>query len=67
MATVQTNMVYVDCRSPAKDIVANLAAHGIDVLDTGEHRVRFVVHLHITDEDVTRLLSVCSSQWSIET
>ena len=66
MATVQTNMVYVDCRSPAKDVVQTLASHGIDVLDTGAHRVRFVVHLHITDEDVTRLLSVCASQWPVE-
>ncbi len=57
--TVQTNMVYADTVQPATDVVAELAQHGIDVFDTGPHRVRFVVHLHITDEDVERLLAVC--------
>ena len=52
-------MVYADTVQPAIDVVTELAQHGIDVFDTGPHRVRFVVHLHITDEDVERLLAVC--------
>jgi threonine aldolase len=64
LTTVQTNMVYVDCAAPAQQVVEKLAGHGIDILDTAAHRVRFVVHLHITDEDVERLLSVCASEWA---
>lgn len=64
LSTVQTNMVYVDCASPASEVVAILEKNGIDVLDTGLHRVRFVVHLHITDEDVEHLLSCCRQAWA---
>ena len=64
LRTVQTNMVYVDCIDLASDVVSVLAAHGVDVLDTGAHRIRFVVHLHITDDDVDQLLAVCRQEWS---
>ena len=63
LSTVQTNMVYVDCRSPSSEVVATLANHGVDVLETGPHRLRFVVHLHITDEDIARLLACCNEVW----
>lgn len=66
LSTVQSNMVYVDCRSPAAEVLAVLAEHGIDALDTGEHRFRIVCHLHITDEDVERLLTVCRATWPDE-
>lgn len=66
LATVQTNMVYADCASPASEVVDLLASNGIDVLDTAAHRVRFVVHLHITDEDVAKLFNVCETLWGVE-
>jgi len=55
VSTVQTNMVYVDTEQPAKKWVEHLSAKGIDVFDVGPHRLRFVVHLHVEDEDVVRL------------
>jgi threonine aldolase len=55
--TVQTNMVYVDCKMPASELVASLAELGIDLFDTGANTVRIVTHLHITDEDVQRIIS----------
>lgn len=64
--TVQTNMVYVTCRSSSAAVVSTLRQHGVDVLDTGPNRIRFVVHLHITDEDVERLLTICSQEWGIQ-
>jgi threonine aldolase len=63
LATVQTNMVYVSCQSASEVVVNTLRHHGIDVLETGANRIRFVVHLHITDEDVERLLAVCRQEW----
>jgi len=55
--TVQTNMVYVDCKMPATELVNSLAELGIDLFDTGPNTVRIVTHLHITDEDVQRIIS----------
>ncbi|MGY8670070.1 MAG: threonine aldolase family protein [Candidatus Poseidoniales archaeon] len=55
--TVQTNMVYVECKMPASELVASLAELGIDLFDTGANTVRIVTHLHITDEDVQRIIS----------
>ncbi len=66
LSTVQSNMVYVDCRAPASEVLSTLADNGIDVLDTGAHRFRIVCHLHITDEDVDRLIDVCRTQWSVD-
>ena len=61
LSTVQTNMVYIDTDRPAKEWVDHLSARGIDVFDVGPHRLRFVVHLHITDEDVNALKMSISS------
>ena len=61
LATVQTNMVYVATDRPATEVVSELSSNGIDAFDTGPHTVRLVVHLHITDEDIERLLAVCKS------
>jgi Threonine aldolase len=55
--SVQTNMVYVDGDLGAKQIMAGLAEHGVDVLDVGPTAVRAVVHLHITDDDIERTIS----------
>jgi len=59
--TVQTNMVYVSCDRPASEIAATLASHGVDVFDIAPTKIRIVVHLHITDEDVDRFLEVMRS------
>ena len=61
--TVQTNMVYVECKQPASEVAEILASSGIDVFDISPTHVRIVIHLHITDEDVQRLLEVCASQF----
>lgn len=58
MSTVQTNMVYVTCERPAAEVAAVLAEHGVDVFDISPTQIRVVIHLHITDEDVERFLSV---------
>ena len=51
-------MVYIDSDMGAKELMAKLAKHGIDVLDVGPTAVRAVVHLHITDEDIDNVISV---------
>ena len=61
--TVQTNMVYVECKRPAAEVAATLAASGIDVFDISPTHVRIVIHLHITDDDVQRLIDVCTSEF----
>ena len=66
LATVQTNMVYVDTVLPAIEIVETLSKYGVDVFDTGDHRIRIVVHLHITDEDVERFLSICDAVFGLQ-
>lgn len=63
LGTVQTNMVYVECKQPASEVAEILASSGIDVFDISPTHVRIVIHLHITDEDVQRLLEVCASQF----
>jgi threonine aldolase len=56
LSTVETNMVYFDSEIPATSVMDALATSGIDVLDIGPHSCRIVVHLHITDEDVSEVL-----------
>ena len=58
MATVQTNMIYAETSDPAADVVAKYAENGIDMFDLSPNRLRVVVHLHITDEDVERFTEV---------
>ena len=35
-----------------------LSLHGIDVLDVGPTAVRAVIHLHVTDEDIEKVIEV---------
>ena len=42
----------------AADVVAKYAENGIDMFDLSPHRLRVVVHLHITDDDVERFTEV---------
>ena len=45
----------------AKKLMHELANHGIDVLDVGPTAVRAVVHLHVTDEDIEKVIQVFST------
>ena len=58
MHTVETNMVYFQSEVPATQVMEQLRLSGIDVMDIQPHACRIVVHLHITDEDIQRILSV---------
>jgi threonine aldolase len=62
LSTVQTNMVYVDTETPATEVAASLAELGIDLFDIALNTVRIVVHLHITDEDVERIIAAFAAQ-----
>mgnify|MGYP006221241299 FL=1 len=59
--SVETNMVYIDSEMGAKKLMHELANHGIDVLDVGPTAVRAVVHLHVTDEDIEKVIQVFST------
>ena len=59
---VQSNLVYVNCNIPAADVVVSLAEHGIDMFDLPYNRVRVAIHLHITDEDVDRIIAAFAAQ-----
>ncbi|MDE0869324.1 MAG: aminotransferase class I/II-fold pyridoxal phosphate-dependent enzyme [Candidatus Poseidoniaceae archaeon] len=56
MHTVETNMVYFQSKVPATQVMEQLQTSGIDVMDIQPHACRIVVHLHITDEDIQRIL-----------
>ena len=58
--SVETNMVYIDSEMGAKKLMAELANYGIDVLDVGPTAIRAVVHLHVTDEDIDKVIRVFS-------
>ena len=58
LATVQTNMVYANTNRPAAEVVEQYAANGVDMFDLSDNRIRVVVHLHITDEDVERFTDI---------
>ncbi len=55
LETVQTNIVIFHTPDAAA-FIAGVGAHGIKSHAIDRHRVRWVTHLHITDEDVTRAL-----------
>tara|TARA_Y100001933_G_scaffold186711_1_gene185701 strand:+ start:1989 stop:3029 length:1041 start_codon:yes stop_codon:yes gene_type:complete len=61
LEAVQSNLVYVNCKIPAKEVVSSLAEHGVDLFDLPYNRVRVAIHLHITDEDVERIIDAFSS------
>ena len=64
LSSVQTNMVYAETTESAADIVAKFAAQGIDMFDLADNRIRIVVHLHITDEDVAHFQAVLNQHWA---
>ena len=64
MSSVQTNMVYAETTESAAAVVAKFAAQGIDMFDLADNRIRIVVHLHITDEDVAHFQAVLNQHWA---
>ncbi|MEL0331120.1 MAG: GntG family PLP-dependent aldolase [Candidatus Poseidoniales archaeon] len=64
LSSVQTNMVYAETTERAADVVAKFAAQGIDMFDLADNRIRVVVHLHITDEDVEHFRAVLNQHWA---
>jgi len=72
LKSVQTNMIYLQTKAPAVEIVKKLAdhgidaveivkklaGHGIDVLAIGSNLIRMVTHLHINDEDIEETINV---------
>ena len=51
---VQSNMVYVKCmEESAREVAKRLAELGVDVSVETDSIVRAVVHLHVTDEDIS--------------
>ena len=61
MNTVETNMVYFQSEIPATQVMEKLQKLGIDVMDIQPHACRIVVHLHITDEDIQRIIEAFST------
>jgi threonine aldolase len=64
LSSVQTNMVYAETTESAADVVAKFAEHGIDMFDLSANRIRIVIHLHITDEDIEQFRAVLNQYWS---
>lgn len=61
LEAVQSNLVYVNCNIPASEVVSSLSKHGVDLFDLPYNRVRVAIHLHITDEDVDKIIQAFSS------
>ena len=61
MDTVETNMVYFESKMPALEVLERLSEQSIDVLDVKPNVCRIVVHLHVTDEDVQRIIEIFSA------
>ena len=59
---VQTNMVYFSANKySANDVSQKMAEAGIDMFDISPTHCRIVTHLHITDEDVNRVIELLSN------
>jgi threonine aldolase len=63
---VQTNILFVDVKPQAKDkaatLIASLKEQGI--LATGLYRLRFVTHLHITDDAIDKTIAAVRHHFS---
>ncbi len=60
LEAVESNLVYVNYAGSAKELVEKLGVRGIDMFDLPYNRVRIAIHLHITDEDVERIIQAFS-------
>jgi len=56
MATVQTNMVYVQTEAPARRVVQQLEMLGVLCLDVFPHTIRLVTHKDVGDEHITHAI-----------
>ena len=62
--SVATNMVYADVNAgsgSAADLVEHLRTQGILITAVSSQSVRFVSHLDVDDDGITRALEACSS------
>ena len=62
--SVATNMVYADVHADfgsAAALVEHLCAQGILITAVSSQSVRFVSHLDVDDDGITRALEACSS------
>jgi threonine aldolase len=63
---VQTNILFVDVKPAAKEkattLIAALKEQGI--LATGLYRLRFVTHLHTTDEGIDKTIAAVRHHFS---
>ena len=56
--TVQSNIVYIGVgKGRSKQIIEKLAKQDIDILDTDDSTIRAVFHLHISDEDLDKIIT----------
>ena len=59
---VQTNMVYFSANGfTASEVSQKMAKAGIDMFDISATHCRIVTHLHITDQDVERVIDALST------
>ena len=59
--TVQSNIVYIGVgKGRSKQMIEKLAKHDIDILDTDDSTIRAVFHLHITDDDLDKIITAFS-------
>jgi threonine aldolase len=57
VASVQTNMIYLDTERPASEIVQALEERGVRTYSTAPHRIRLVTHVDVDEEDMDRAAS----------
>lgn len=57
---VKTNLVFFDTKADmaAEDLSRQLGEHGLKVLPLGPHRLRAVVHYHITESQIDEALDI---------
>jgi len=53
---VQTNMVYLETKEPAKGYVDRLAEMGVGCFALGDRLIRLVTHLQIDDEGIEEVI-----------
>lgn len=58
---VETNIILFDTVEPAELVLQKLAAKGIQAMSTDKHRIRFVLHLDVTPEQVEYVVGVIGS------
>lgn len=57
----ETNIVIFETAEPANTVIEKLAAYGVKALTTGDHRIRFVLHLDVHPQQVEYTVKVLGS------